>query len=243
MTNNGELNMLEQLTERDAPPISHLLRTYLNSLLKPYEDALSQAEDTESIMTWVQQVLNDELYEKFSQTINPEDTPDDLKLTFLSVLMDALLEGAAKGISYKQITIWDVTKYRDETLTKLFGEGSDTIPVKVTVGQNEFIHDLTQDHLFGILTLVKDIPEYSFSVNDVPVTFDDISEPYLILPEDPQDERRIYHATLTVGPVSFITPDVIRGVITAAEWLKLDPKTYVVDLTERVDGKMVPILF
>lgn len=118
-------------------------------------------------------------------------------------------------------------------LTNLFGPGSTAISVTVviqSVNENmarKYVHTVSQDFAFGLLSILNTYSEYKFLVNGTYLRLSDLKHRY---ESKDRDFNFLYKAKLPHGEYVFNSPEVIQGVITAAEWIKVDPHILIKDL-------------
>lgn len=212
---------------------------YVNELIKPYMNVLIQADSKESIMNWIPMVFIGDYQREILEAVNLASDTDTARNEVIRVMVEKMLSLADKT-AIGVITPWDISKSRDEQLTTLFGPISEQLPIQVTVGSNVYTHNLSQDFLFGLLNMLHGNPEYLFRVGDHPITLNIIMNSY-----DVNDDRKrtSYLAQLPQGEFAFSSSEVIQGLVTASEWLNIDPHSYVKDLTGIINGTRTTIKF
>ena len=218
----------------NSPAVS---QAYMNDMVKPYVDALKQAESKESIQLWLPLVFEGDYLLQMTEVVDKSiDVESARNMIIRNLIYNIYAVASVKDQNI--ITPWDIAQYRDEQLTKLFGPGLTTLPVRVSVGGKTYAHELSQDFLFGLLSVLSQNVEYVFTMSGTPITIDDISLQYS------PNQKMKYSADLPCGPVAFESPDVIQGVMTAAQWLKSDAHKFVTDLTTiTTDGKRTALNF
>ena len=211
-------------------------QNYLQTLTKPYSEAIAVANTKDALLQWIPLVFQGNELAALTKAIEATKTLDDAKAAVTDFMGMQLLTAAAKK-PRAVVTPWDVAIARDDMLTKWFGPASTTVPVQITVGPNVFKHDLTEEFAFGLLSVLND--KYTFAINGVKLTLDDLKANY-----DPRDvQTEPYRAILPSGAAVFNSPDVIQGVMTAAQWLAVKPNTLVNDFTGVVNGQTTALTF
>lgn len=198
---------------------------YLAILLQPYRDELARATTVESIEAWIPQIFGDysdsvlESIRIMYKHHDPDMALEDVRAEVIEALEGLL----TNGLDWSQpILPWDLVKNRDDFTTQLFGPATDVVPVTVTINGTNYQHLLTQDLYYGILSVAGDNnQQLILSIADAQLSLNDFGTRY-------QDNINAeYQATISTGTVFFNGSDVIRGVMTAAQWLGADPHIYV----------------
>ena len=203
---------------------------YLKFLLKPYHDALSVADSISALNEWIPLVLP-ESSEALIEAIADLDV-EQAKLVILETFASTLVTPYDTSS-----TPWDLNN-RSKLAERLFGPSSDTVPVLVQTENNQFLHELTLDQTYGILIGLNDSPSFQLYISDVPITSDDYLEIFnsSIAPS--------YVATINGEEYFFGDNQFVQGVITAAEWLDIDPHTIITDLIDADEyGNKTPLTF
>lgn len=143
----------------------------------------------------------------------------------------------ADEIANGVITPWTLELVKQQAdLRLLLNESRTTLPIRVVCGNNQYIHELTEEFMFGILTVLRDEPLFSFYFEDtikivnndtIPITIDDLIDNYI-----GEHNQMKYTATVRQQTVKFNTPIFVQGIITAAGWLNKSPYDYISDLKE-----------
>jgi len=204
--------------------------SYLKSLLQPYQEALSVADSIEALNEWIPLVLP-ESSEALIDAISNLDI-EHAKLLILETLASVLVLPDDTSADP-----WDLNN-RDEIGVRLFGPSSDTVPVLVQTENNQFLHELTLDQTYGILIGLNDSPSFQLYISGVPIT----SENYLERFNSSVDPS--YIAIINGEEYYFINNGFVQGVITAADWLDIDPHTIITELISADEyGVRTPITF
>jgi hypothetical protein len=214
--------------------IRPVTRAYVDSMVEPYLTALSAADSTESIRTWLPMILQDPYLEEITTMTSDITDVEEMKALFVQYLTGKLFELAHAQTYQDMLPIlpWDVARIKDPLFTKLFGEPSTTIPVQVTVGPNIYVHMLSQDFTFGLLSALCKDTSYSFKISGVELDITHLQSRY----EPNAEVQHLYAATFPTGKAEFDTPETIQGINTAAQWLNIDSRTLVKDLTQLADN-------
>jgi hypothetical protein len=236
------VNEEQQTTDEQAgllKPYNELSQTYVQFMIKPYIDTMLQADSLESLLNWIPLVFEAEYLEAIKSAVEQSPDVDTARNEIVRIIVETWVS-LANANAYNVITPWTLSATKDVQLSKLFGEPSNEIVVTVAVGANKYEHSLTQDFIFGLFSLLNGNPEYTFYIGESVVTVEDIVSDYVC---DDVAEQTLYIADLGIGRFAFSTPDVVRGVSTAAKWLNVDPNEYVKNLTGIVDGQRISLVF
>lgn len=228
----------EDYVEENDPEVtvSPFTQTHVNLLVKPYIDALAHADSKEGILQWLPLVFEaDYLEDALTAVAKAEDVETAIN-EVITIMTDSLIDEAQQKAG-DSITPWDIANARDQQLTKLFGEPSKVLPVNVTVGPNVYTHNLSQDCVYGILNVLAGNKQFNITLNGTQIPLEELQLNYTA----PKDFS--YKAILPQGAVFFNSPDVIQGVMTAAQWINTDAHTFVKELNGFIDGKWVPLNF
>ena len=204
----------------------------LQALTQPYADAMAPASEKDAILTWLLQILPNHKVE-----ILPEDNADIVNGKILHHLKELILSNVPETVGV--ITPWDLVNHRkgpEDTITRLFGGNTPSLPVTVIVGPNTYTHYLTLELLAGLM-LVLDNNDKEIKV----LLFGEPPEAKLfgrfILKEDSKTLE--YSAQLRGIPVTFETPEFVRGVSTACEWKNIKAHDFVKDLKKHMANEVV----
>lgn len=134
-------------------------------------------------------------------------------------------------------------------LGKYFGlkDGSymtrpDILPVTVTINMNSFTHDISYDHVIGIMAF------YQFINRPISLTmFGYSADEYYPNIDAMKSINQHFYSGYTISLISqdrqtiffFDNSDFARGLLTAAEWLDVDPHFYIKDLTRWQQSRVV----
>lgn len=219
--------------------LSILTDAYVDSLIGPYVDALEQADSKEGLLQWLPLVFDGEYLENILPVVDKTEDVDAARNAIIHFMKDALIN-KAQATAGKFLTPWDIALARDTQLEKLFGEAVKELPIQVTVGPNVYTHKLSQDIVFGILLILDNNEQFTITLNGNRVHLEELQLKYNNLKDA---EGVAYKATLLQGSVFFNSPDVVQGIMTAAQWIKADPHTLVKDLNGFMDGNWVSLGF
>ena len=206
--------------------IHPLTVVYINHLLQPYVEALSQADSVESLIPWIEQVDPENAPEIISGFEGKE--LEDCKNDILYDLASNLNVG---GEDYK--TPWDISSSLNEKAIRLFGQSSTELPIIITTGDNSFQHELSQELTYGILVALNNNPNFSVSLFGHELSRDEFD--FIYVKNNDEETRERFVVNHNGQLIAFGTNEFIQGVITAADWLDVDPHTLVTDL-RYVDG-------
>jgi len=221
--------------------LNNVTTSYVHMMVKSYEDALISINRLQLLHQWIKLNFQGKNSSNLQNIINKEESLSAAKKVIIKYIRDELIIEAKKRgtLAEKLLTPWDFAISRNEMLINLFGLPSNTIPVTVIVGNNKYMHMLSQDFTFGLLAILNNNPQYQFLINDIPLTFLDLKDRYLYKEKCAYK----YRATLFSGDFIFNSADVIQGAITAAKWSNLNPHTLIKNFVGIYNGKLVPLKF
>ena len=225
---------------------------YLRQLLLPYIEAMGTAETVESLYTWMNNLFNADILQQINAEFNnirPEVlTVQKVKEAIIVGLLAAILDDINEDTYVGSfITPWDIKtlleKESHRDIARFFGIPTNEreninvnislLPVTVTINRQTFVHDMTYEHVLGILAFYRLILQqhplsmYRFRFED----FDDI-----LLERSNQRHYMFMQSgyTVNVGPdiYMFYDSEFMRGLLTAAMWLNVDPHMYITNLME-----------
>lgn len=144
----------------------------------------------------------------------------------------------------------DIIKEKENIhLGKFFGlaDGSyitqpDLLPVTVTINLNSFTHNISYNHVLGIMAF------YQFMGQPISLTmFGYSTDEYYPDIESMKSLQGYFYTGYTISLTSqdkltnlfFSNQDFVRGLLTAAQWLDIDPHTYIKDLTRWQQSRVV----
>lgn len=108
---------------------------------------------------------------------------------------------------------------------------SSEIPVTVVIGNNTFIHDMTYNHVLGIVVF------YQYTNVNSPLSVFGYDIPiYVGYKYGLENLKRNMNNKYSVDVISdtyfFNNKEFFRGLLTAAQWLNVDPHKYINNLIE-----------
>lgn len=223
----------------DEITLSPFTQAYVNALVKPYIDALSQADAKEGILQWLPLIFEGEYLEDTLVAVNKAEDIETARNSVINIMIESLVDEAQETAG-EIVTPWDIAAARDPQLVKLFGPANKQIPIQVAVGPNVYNHTLSQDFVFGILNVLNGNKQFNITLNGSQIPLEELQMNYTA----PKDTEGVaYKATLPQGPAFFNSPDVIQGIMTASQWIRADPHTLVKELNGFIDGQWVPLNF
>lgn len=226
---------------------------YLRLLVQPYFDTINDANSIESLNLWINQFPKESpLYKVLGgwDTYNIH-TVEALKQEIIIELLKAILWSVRIGTEKEGDSIytpWDIkhglqfTYDRNPDVINHLGtlfnisDTNDiridpTLPVTVTIGNNTFVHEMTYPLALGIIAFYNSMNvQHPLSIFGYDVPWNDKElgkiknlEPPNVLPD--------YRANVGTDAYYFYDKNFFRGLLTAAEWLNVNPHTYI-NLTE-----------
>lgn len=230
--------------------LSEISRIYVYDLLQPYKNVLDtiNTNDLNTIIellnNWITLILpsnySNDLQGKIRNIINNSKeivdstvVTEQIKTTILDYIINILIGYAEEYARDIYVTPWDLSKYRNELLINLFGGINNKINITVITPNNIYNHLLTEEFTYGLLIGLSYNPNFQVLYKNVIITHNSLDERY----RDDGYIRPHYGALihLTNGQnftISFDTPDVIQGIVTACQWIKYDPHLIITDLNE-----------
>jgi hypothetical protein len=158
--------------------------SYIQSLLRPYAEAIEMATDVEGIQAWIPQVFPGELgshvLHKMNTDVKEVDKLVAAKNSVIEYLMSMILELASRDVKSSNdetVLPWDIQRAigEDEELAPLFGitRSDNQLPVSVVVNEQVFTHMLTMEFTIGLLLFsTKNVSDHDFFITmfDAPLT-------------------------------------------------------------------------
>lgn len=245
-------------------------RAYVNSLLKPYGEALfavnpADEEDAiEALRQWslvllpgrngnelvsdINNVISEFERSNQARALNQNFPPDNRKyydlliskikakiLEFLGDLLVSYVKDRAVlpgQIAALIVTPWDLAKYRNEELTRLFGQSMNELNISVIDrSKNFFQHSLGEEIVYGILVGLEGRKDFKLLFLNNTLKLEDFTAKYSYA-------HSKYNVITNTNLYPFMTPDFIQGINTAALWLGVDPHTIIRTLKDR-DGHIL----
>lgn len=235
---------------------------YVQTLLKPYAEAIETATSVDGIAQWVPLALpgelakhaNSEMNKFVGKVRNGEDTTRDEVTAAKTAVIEYLIAEILELAGNETRNAYDVTSFpwdvqlgiaKDEELSKMFGVvlGTDTLPVTVSVGPQKFTHMLSFDFVAGLLLFSHpsvDNRDFHVTMFEVPL------DPSYMVPRDNEDTTFRYsydeagdHGYLQNYTVkaagrqfTFRTPAFMQGFATGASWINVDHHKYWTELKD-----------
>jgi len=137
-----------------------------------------------------------------------------------------LLESKRSIEEYR--TPWDIASEKSGEAIRLFGAPSKTIPIVVTYGNNAYQYEFTEEMTYGVLVALEDNPNFTITLFEYVLSRKDLDFLFLINNEDEADQKYVVNNGNKI--IAFNTTDFIQGVMTASEWIGVDPHNIVNDL-------------
>lgn len=192
------------------------------AMLTPYASALEAATTLQSISDWIGEVFPSSLNESLMETVSlVSQERKDVSACVFYVMDDLTAEIVSRiqEMQSRYITPWTVRQSLN-TLPTLFGS-SDTVSITVSMGPQEFTHDITEEFVTGLLAL------YGAAQQPVRLTVYGRMLSYLpLLQAYTESKPSVYTVKLSSVTYFFDTLDFMHGVNTAALWLNVDDRQY-----------------
>lgn len=220
-------------------PASQLNEAYIDSLYKPYEEALADVVDVQSILDWIPQVFSIERTKELLEKVAGNDNVEDVRAAIKSFVVRTFFS----NYNQEGVTPWSLAEYTEhEEANKLFGIGvvkekpvfgqvpKVALPVTVVVGPTQYAHEWDQDTTYGILLGLRGnlgIKLYVAGIELNEQMLNNIySVPAGVLPT--KTLSAVFHS----GRKQFDDNRLLTGYITACTWLGLDQRAMIRDLKQ-----------
>lgn len=224
-----------------------LIKYYLSS----YLDELDKTDNFEKLIQTLPKEIADDIEaelmkQNYDRTIRYK--PNQIQ-QLKNAVMDSLVKNIMVGDDYEVfgggeiINPWEVEhQFRStQAIRELFHlqplteeEKYRQIPITVDVdtiiNNNHFSHKMTEELVRGIITFYKEIgAQHPLSMFGTKFNYETKKSQPIIYSEF---EHYIFLITINNHLYSFSDEEFMRGLITAASWLNVDPHSYLTDLTE-----------
>lgn len=223
---------------------------YLQFLLSPYIDAMKYIDTSDSLLTWIRGLFNrDNISDRILTTINTYEKKhktniDDTKQAILVGLLEGIFFEAEIAKEDNIITSWyiksvlelennkNIAKYLGVVTNDPYPDDQITVlPVTVSIGNNTFIHEMTENLVIGILVFYR-----SLGLNHPLSIFGSNFSDYDPIINSKIGEENDNDYTINVNNVIYKFDndeiDFMKGLLTGALWNNIDPHKYITDLTE-----------
>ena len=230
---------------------------YIQSLVRPYAEALKPADSVGGIVQWIPLVFQDDSEKlvqlkmirrvrrelvKLGQDHNLVTDNDPISLrcskdSIIEYLLAKILELSghmACDMNDHVVFPWDVQQaiYQDEHLSQMFRITPDDklLPISVVVCTDKILHMLSEEFVAGLLVF-SDIVKHNFHVS-----FNDIEINYLTKPKGNRFIKGASPERYTVDVCdkiyTFNSSDFMQGFATGALWANVDHHNYWKDLRD-----------
>lgn len=225
--------------------MTNVVNIYLDHLIQPYMDVMADIHDKNTFLEWVKQVIiEDDIYYIFFGGLPENNTSiNDLFGYFITFIKRQLLVFVSEKVQSDTPTVWDLAYYRDEggILTRLFGPGTNQLPVDVTFYNNVYQHMMTEEMALGILLALTDYHQIQLSFFGNNIYYNDLNGKYSF--NGLYYGNSTYVAWILDDEYYFNTPDLIQGIITGSDWTNSDPHGIATELFIVEGNARVPIIF
>lgn len=245
-------------------PIS---QEYMYFLMKPYVDALliininDGLAELKALNQWIGRVItgehgrelynlinnDEELMTGLVDLVNPRPYIDKVRREILFYIGSLLLQFVSQEMINQPITPWDLAKFRNTELTHLFGPANDKLTIIISMSNQNYEYDVTEEFAYGLLLGFHDVHDFSLFLMDLPLYKYDLENRfidrnrydynYIAIVSDMIDGVRINRE------VFFDTLDFIQGVMTGAQWTNVDPHSIIRNLVQINNGIKIPMDF
>ena len=237
---------------------------YIQVLMRPYAEIIDNTFNIGALKDWISRnfllqttiVMHDKIHDTINRIAAEDGAVNPLnhvKTMIIEYILSKIILSAGEHVSSfptdETILPWDV-QYgigHDGDFTLPFGitEEVNTLPVTVTIGDQQFQHMLSLEFTCGLLLFLVGKPDkyqitmfgVPFTTNyfgeavdplsefeDVPVNFEDTRFNF----EDDGEYDGVESYTVKIGSlnITFDSPDFMQGFITGAMWGGIDPHAY-----------------
>lgn len=216
---------------------------YIQYLLSPYIDAMRYADIPESLGVWVEQNFTGDIHNIIRWNVNKykennKTTVRDIKEAILYGLIASIF--AEQNEAIPLLTSWSIKSILEdefvEGIAPYFGVITNkttiepALPMTVTIGQNSFVHEMTEELVLGILTFYRAIIlQYPLSMFGS--TFMDYDN---IIDSKISTGNETFGYTVNVRNIvySFTDKDFMQGLLTGALWTGINPHQYITNPIE-----------
>lgn len=223
--------------EPDGSWFPEVTLAFIRSLLQPFEQAISATDDREALEDWMQQVFPS-LYQEFRDHLTLDNdgdfvpTGNDIRQMIISTIAYGLVSEDEPDPDVVRLP-WDLVATAPPEIVTALGldPNSRTLPVTVTVGPQQFTHQMTADQALGLI-LFSTIAGVNFhpSMYGTELTFfQNVFEYARFAVSDQPDSK--YRVEIDGRVYQFITPDFMQGFATGALWTGTDHHAFWKHLT------------
>lgn len=203
---------------------------FVQSILQPFEHAILHIDDREGLEGWVQQTfpfLSETIHTDLGEAEYERTAGDDRRLTVLDAIFHDLLEETPDLESI--ILPWDIVATATPALAAALGfdQAGGTIPITVTVGDQQFTHPMTADQALGLILFQRiagidfhpsmDGREFGFFEDRQEQNRFDVSDTFI---------TPIFRVEIGGQVYQFLTPAFMQGFVTGALWTNTDHHAY-----------------
>jgi len=226
---------------------------YIQELLRPFVEAMEHATTSNQILDWLPMAFGNLvggwLIEVVEEEVRNITNINNVKSSVVNTLIETLVEMSSRNArSFNDYTVfpWDIIDgltYGSDTnkeLGRILGiVGIRTMPVTITVGLQDFTHDLTLEFVAGLLVFsLSSNHEFNIRLLGYPVSqnwmlagnnrFTDIRNKNLFTPAFPGSYTVPATYTVEVNNTiyAFTSTDFMRGFSTGAQWLGVNHHDY-----------------
>ena len=192
------------------------------------------------------QVTSVDQFQEYFPNIRFTDQPwDEIEETLTNIYNEIM--DTAVTISKGVVNQWTFEKAKSRYNGKLILPKTDLVPTYVIDQHTDkhFLHTFSEELVLGILSVTPVLDRFYFAPKDILDFYNEKGRSYNfmdlndVLPNFTVKTSGRFHATLSFGNIYFDSIDVITGIITGAQWLNLNPHSYISNITD--NG--VPVIF
>jgi hypothetical protein len=232
-----------------SSPTEKLNEAYVNSLYKPYEDAIAGVDDVESILGWIPQVFSTESTQVMLVDVDKLKEVNNYSADGIrDVIKNFVVRTFFSNYVQEGVTPWSITEHsKHEEALKLFGIGGGVkephsphrvyhapLPVTVVVGPSQYVHEWDQDTTYGILLGLQGNPGIKLYLAGIEITEQMLNSIYSV-PAGVLPDKAL-SAVFHNGRKQFNDDCLLTGFVTACGWLNLDHRTMIRDLKQLTLG-------
>lgn len=217
--------------------MNNISSEYLKVWRNIYETAFSDEYSIEDVIKRTRSIIPERV-DEIIPIINQMDDVKRAKEIVINWLIELLVRYIIENsrLEINKITPWDLIKYRDEILTRIFNKSKNTLNITIYVNDKSYNHLLSEEFVYGLLIVLNSFEEFRIFLDRVQINMDVFTTKY-------REFSGKYSVKIQETEYEFMTPDFIHGVITGARWTNQDPHNIIIDLSEKSEKYKIPLNF
>lgn len=160
-----KIETVDEIKDTKIPNLKQSLNTItrkqIEGMIRSYVEILSSINTLSALKDWTALVFQGKYLIDIRAIISAENSLNDSKEAAINYITNEFIYEVKKQVT-GEITPWDFASIRTEMLINLFGPSVTALPITVIVKSNKqdkpnkFTHSLSQDFVFGLLTILDD---------------------------------------------------------------------------------------